>query len=241
MDLSIVVTSYNYEKYLKSSIESCLDQETSYLYEIIIIDDGSTDSSKTILKNYSSTCKIIMLQNSGVEVAANLGVRKSIAPYFVRLDADDCFNKNFIEESMKCIVSQGVDFVYPNYSSIDQDNRNLNNSNLPEFCIKEIGERGDFLATGTIFNKKSFIEVGGYREEVKNCGLENYEVILKMLQTGKVGKLIKDNLFQYRIHSNNMSSTRRDSIISYGNEIAQRLKLKKYKTNKNHPYGLQLS
>ena len=83
MDVSIVITSYNYEKYIEESIESCLNQVTSCNYEVIIVDDGSTDRTSEILRKYSPYCTIIYNKNAGVEVASNIGIRRTKSKYFI--------------------------------------------------------------------------------------------------------------------------------------------------------------
>ena len=97
MDASIIITSYNYDTYLQQSIQSCLNQETKFQYEVIVVDDGSVDSSRKILKKYSSKCKVIFLDNLGVEKASNIGISQAISPYFVRVDADDYLKKDFLD------------------------------------------------------------------------------------------------------------------------------------------------
>ena len=96
------------------------------------------------------------------------------------------------------------------------------------------------MASGTIYPNKIIEKVGGYETNVKNCGLENYELILKTIDHGFKGFLIKKPLLFYRRHGKNMSEQKRKLIIEYGNYIAKNFKLKKYQTNEYHPYGLVL-
>jgi len=89
MDASIIITSFNYENYIEKCIESCINQNTTYQYEVILIDDGSTDSTHKIIEKYSDKINIVKQNNSGLESAANKGISRSCADYFVRVDADD--------------------------------------------------------------------------------------------------------------------------------------------------------
>jgi len=138
------------------------------------------------------------------------------------------------------IKSCDVAFVYPNYQKIDSKNKVFESIELPEFDPNEILKRGDFLATGTLYNRSIITSVGCYNENKKNCGLENYELMLTLLMNNHKGKLIKSVLFSYRFHNNNMSKTKRESIIKYGQLLATKFGLDKYQSNKNHPYGLVL-
>lgn len=102
--VSVIIPVYNAAKYLRESIESVLCQTYSDL-EIIIVNDGSTDSSLEIAENYQndSRVKIISSKNKGAAAARNIGIRNSNGAYFQFLDADDILPSNKIEEQMKVL------------------------------------------------------------------------------------------------------------------------------------------
>tara|TARA_Y100000741_G_C18135399_1_gene510874 strand:- start:104 stop:826 length:723 start_codon:yes stop_codon:yes gene_type:complete len=238
MDVSIIITSFNYEDFIEESIESCLKQKTQYEYEIIIVDDGSTDNTRNILKKYENECNVLLIDNSGVEAASNYAFKFVRSPYFLRLDADDSLKPFLVEKLFNAINGSNYDFVYSNYDNIDKDSLKIRSVSLPKFCKNEIFERGDFLATGTLFDSRLFKKYSGYNDQTKNCGLENYEFILQAINDGSKGMLIEDNLFNYRIHQSNLSSKKRSSLIEYGKVLFQSKRYGNYSTNINHPYGL---
>tara|TARA_B100000780_G_scaffold133280_1_gene93516 strand:+ start:313 stop:1035 length:723 start_codon:yes stop_codon:yes gene_type:complete len=240
MDVSIIITSFNYDKFIEESIKSCLNQETDCEFEIIVVDDGSDDNTKSILSKYSDLCNIFCIDNSGVEVASNLGIKNAKSNYFIRLDADDSIKKNLVETLFNHIEKKQSAFAYSNYDSIDEAGRVISSVFLPKYNENEIFNRGDFLASGTIVNKDIFYKIGGYNEQHKNCGLENYELILKLINKGFNGSFIEDNLFNYRIHSSNMSLSRRSSLIEYGKIIFKSKGYGEFKTNEFHPFGLKI-
>lgn len=240
MDVSIIVTAFNYERYITECIESCLNQKTNFDYEIIIVDDGSMDNTREIASKYSKYCRLFFIENSGVEAASNFGIRRSNAPYFIRLDADDSLKTNILEILLTSIKTSNAKFAYANYNHIDENSLVIKEFKLPAFNIDEIFSRGDFLASGTIVCKKMFFELGCYNEQYKNCGLENYEFILKALRKGFQGALVDENLFNYRVHSSNLSLKRRDSLIEYGQNLFKREGYGEFTTNEFHPYGLTL-
>ena len=63
MDVSIIITSFNYDRFIEESIISCLNQETDCSFEVIVVDDGSNDNTKNILSKYADLCKILFIQN----------------------------------------------------------------------------------------------------------------------------------------------------------------------------------
>ena len=100
--ITIYITNHNYGKYLSKSINSVLKQTYSN-YELIIIDDGSTDNSKNIIKKYQNlkNIKIIFQKNKGLLVSNNIALKLSNGDYITRLDADDWLDENFIKNPNK--------------------------------------------------------------------------------------------------------------------------------------------
>ena len=235
MFFSIIITTYNYEKYIRESIESALNQDFSGEYEIIVVDDHSTDNTLSILDDYDSIIRINNKENLSLEVSANKGIGRANGKYIVRLDADDYLECNFLSEMFKHIENENT-FYYGDYTSVSADSLHLSKVNLIDFDKDEVGCRGDFLATGTVYSKKMLVELGLYSEEIKNSGLENYQLILELISNGFTGKHIKKNLFFYRRHGGNLSVEKFDSIVDYGCELVKRYELDFYAINQYHPY-----
>jgi glycosyltransferase involved in cell wall biosynthesis len=236
---SIIITTYNYGKYVDECVLSCLNQDILTDFEVIVVDDGSTDDTKEKLEKYKNTpLRIFINENEGIEGASNFGIQQALGKYIVRVDADDKLGNDFLYKMSKRIVNDKVHFYYSNYAIIDSDSNIVEEITLPPFDKNEIFSRGDFLATGTVYTKQALFNVGLYSKRVRNCGLENYELILKMLQNNYSGELVEDSLFYYRRHASNLSETRRVNIIEYGNGLFKEMDLGKYTTNSNHPYKL---
>jgi glycosyltransferase involved in cell wall biosynthesis len=242
MDVSIVITTYNYAVYLEECIQSCLSQVDSNLqFEIIVINDGSTDDSEEILGNIkNSKLRKFEIKNVGIEKASNYGFNKARGKYIVRVDADDRLSPNYLYV-MQSYLDDDVGYFYPDYEVIDENGKEIEKIKLPSFDEEEILRRGDFLATGTLYNASVLSKLNYYSVITKNCGLENYELILRMIKSDIKGKHIPSSLFGYRRHSLNISIEKKEVIEQYGKKLFSRMNLGVYTTNKFHPYKFRIS
>lgn len=238
IDISIIITTFNYGEYICECIRSCLIQKENNLrVEIIIIDDGSIDNTEELINEFFETqVKYFKINNSGIEKASNYGFQLSKGKYFVRVDADDKLSFNFLYEVSK-YLNNNYDFIYSNYSKIDKNGNFMKEIILPPFSKSEIFQRGDFLASGTLYKSSLLKKYGGYNTKTKNCGLENYEFIIKLISLGYVGFRIPKLLFFYRIHGKNLSSSKIIKIGEYGQNIFNKYNLGKYTKNQFHPYA----
>ena len=100
MDISVIVTNYNYGKLIRRCIRSLLNQNlSSKNYEIIIVDDASTDNSLEAIKNFSSYENIKIIKNDknlGVGASSQIGLENSRGKFFIRVDADDFVQPPFL-------------------------------------------------------------------------------------------------------------------------------------------------
>lgn len=118
IEVSIIVPVYNAEKYIGSCLDNILGQATNIKYEIICIDDGSTDKSWSILQQYEHipNVTIIHQQNQGVSAARNVGIEVSKGKYICFVDNDDYIHSDFLNLMVKKIEETDSDIVKGNYS-----------------------------------------------------------------------------------------------------------------------------
>ncbi len=111
--VSIIVPVYNVEKYLVECLDSLLGQ-TMQNFEIICIDDGSTDRSADILRRYASQDRritVLTQENAGVSAARNAGIKRAQGDYLYFMDSDDVLSKNALETLWNCIEATCADLV----------------------------------------------------------------------------------------------------------------------------------
>ena len=117
LDLSIVIPVFNSAAFLNECIDSVLAQQTRYRYEVIAVDDGSSDGSLEILQRYESLGRVRLVRqdNSGTAKARNNGINHSHAKYIMFVDSDDFVEASIIEELLDEAYTTGNDIVACGY------------------------------------------------------------------------------------------------------------------------------
>lgn len=108
--ISVIVPVYNVEKYLKKCLESIINQSYKNL-EIILVNDGSTDSSLEICKSFTNDSRVVLIdkENEGLSSARQKGIESANGQFFCTIDSDDYLEKNYIEKMYKKIKSDAAD------------------------------------------------------------------------------------------------------------------------------------
>jgi len=208
-EVSIIVTSYNYSFWLHRCIRSLLNQiyVTPDHYEIIIIDDGSTDNSLQIAKSYEdkfSNIKVLNNQfNRGLAYASNKGIEESVGRYIVRVDADDFVAREFV------II--GILFLHKNmmykaaacdYYIVDENEQLLERVN---YFDKEI-------ACGVFFRREYIYEFGLYDIGFKLR--EGHDLMSRFKEKYLVGR-IEFPLYKYQKHEKNRTKVLESEVKLY--------------------------
>lgn len=116
--ISVVIPSYNYGRYLAQAIDSVLGQTYPYL-EVIVVDDGSTDDSLSLLQSYREHIRWFQNQNGGVSAARNRGIRESRGELIAFLDADDAWFPEKLARQVELMKDPQVGMVYCGLQLID--------------------------------------------------------------------------------------------------------------------------
>ena len=124
IDASVIVPCYNAERFLPECIESLAGQKTQYSYEVILVDDGSTDGTKELVDEAAEQFSVIRgihQENQGSGAARNQGMRNARGEYLLFVDADDKPSSNYIEELVGCVKSSGADMGICSYYSFHEN------------------------------------------------------------------------------------------------------------------------
>jgi glycosyltransferase involved in cell wall biosynthesis len=209
--VTVYITNFNYGKFIKQAIESVLMQ-TEQSFELIIIDDGSTDNSKEIIEKYKDlkNIRIVYQKNKGLNVTNNIALRAARGKYIVRLDADDYFSPNALELLLEKLESDSMlGMVFPDYFLVDTQGEVLERQKRHDFD-NEV-KLFDQAAHGacTMIRVQFLREIGGYDESF-SCQ-DGYELWVKFTSKFKVSN-INEPLFYYRKHGKNLTSNE-DKIL----------------------------
>lgn len=196
--VSVIVTCYNYGAYL-NQVLTCLKAQSWRNFEIILIDDGSTDPETiaridALKKLQQPNLKVIQQSNQGVIAARNNAIAIAQGKYILPLDADDTIDKLFLE---KCLLflenSPEYFFVYTWTHSTGADDFIWETKNSSPVYLLEENRMGY-----AVFRKTSFNQVGGYNP-VMAGGYEDWELCVNLVAHGYVGRVIREPLYHYYI------------------------------------------
>jgi len=123
--VSVVIPAYNVAPYIKQAIESVLSQDCSD-YEIIVVDDGSTDDTPAIAQQFGNSIRYIRQTNQGLSAARNTGIKTATGKFISLLDSDDLYETSFLATLIKILDNNSaIDAVYCSARTVDQNNQSL--------------------------------------------------------------------------------------------------------------------
>lgn len=132
--VSIITPSYNSSQYIRRTIDSIRSQ-TYQNWELIIIDDCSTDSSREVIQHYvdqDSRIKLICLEeNSGAAVARNTGIKHAIGRFIAFLDSDDTWHPEKLEKQLHFMLKNDYAFTYSQYHQVNENGDLVGELNFP--------------------------------------------------------------------------------------------------------------
>jgi glycosyltransferase involved in cell wall biosynthesis len=216
MKVSVVIPVHNGEKYLAQAIESVLAQ-TYRDFELLIVDDGSTDGSRAVMDRYArcdDRIRVLSQANRGVSVAGNLGFEKARGEWVARLDADDIFLPDKLQSQIAFIRRHpDVRILGTLGYFINRTGRviGLVNSDGP-FTRAEFdrmagrGEPVFFVHSSTMMHRETVLAVGGYREQFVQA--EDVDLWLRMAEKGHLLLKMPEPLLLYRLHGESLTMKR---------------------------------
>jgi teichuronic acid biosynthesis glycosyltransferase TuaG len=232
INLSVIIPVFNRDLFIEQCVNSVLNQNIQGCsYEVIVVDDGSTDDTAKVLSKFKDKIKYIRIVNSGrPAVPRNAGLKIAKGELVAFQDSDDIWLENKLRDQLKDFRKSNV-LAYANASIVDENNqkigRNLiKNSQAHSGMVFKYLLKENFVSTLTVIaNKKILLNLGGFNESKDY--LEDYDMWLRMSLKGKFIYTPK-TLARYRIHKSNISS---------GSEIKDLKNIYKIMNNLNSQVG----
>jgi len=193
--VSLVIPCYNQGEYLAECLESVI-QQTYSDWICIIVNDGSTDNTEEVIKEFShrdSRIHSLSQNNLGLAAARNNGIRSCNSEFIVPLDSDDRLGLKYIENTVNALTTnKDLKVVYTDCQLFGAVNQKLW---LPDYSYKLLLQRNLITATAA-YRREDYEISSGYDETIK--GWEDWDFWLSLLDKGSQVKKIEDVLFFYR-------------------------------------------
>lgn len=211
--ISIIIPSYNRAEFLKEAIQSVLDQDyfscdsEASLFELLVIDDGSTDQTKTVVDSFSSPIVYRYQDHKGVSAARNLGIELSRGDYVAFLDSDDLWKKDKINVQMSLMNSLPQtrvcyteeiwirNMVFVNPKKKHQKYSGWIFEKVLPLCLLSL--------SSTLFHRSVFKEVGIFDENLPVC--EDYDLGIRVALRYPIHLITKPLIIKRGGHSDQLS------------------------------------
>ncbi len=241
---TIIIAVYNGEKTIKKAIQSIIDQ-TYAAYEIIIVDDGSTDNTKNVIAPFTDKVHYIYQQNTGVAVARNKAVATAQGEWLCFLDADDWYYPDRLQWHVDLIMQNPeLDFLTGNFDYIDEQGtvirQSMQSTPAGQKLLQTAGNSGSIIMQGDLINdfiaqhfgdthtlslpRATFNQLGGYPEGVAVC--EDVHFLIRLCATSNKIGVITQPMAAYLIHSE--SATRSNPLRAQLQSVSSLVSLKNH-------------
>jgi glycosyltransferase involved in cell wall biosynthesis len=212
--VSVIVPTYNHREYIGQSIESVL-QQTEQNHEVIVVNDGSTDDTESIVKTYMNRypgkVRYLYKKNGGVASALNAGMNQATGEFLAWLSADDVFYRRKLEEQLQQLeMSPGAGLCYTDFHVIDGSGNVLSEVRSPSYpsrleSLRALIYKPYINGSTVIFRRECVDKVGDFDEDMNlTADTDMWRRILLHYDA----KRVEEILVGYRWHRSNNSHNR---------------------------------
>ncbi len=214
MILSILIAAYNVEQFIEKCVLSCYNEKLSSLYEIIVVNDGSTDNTETIvetLKQKVPNLKLVSQRNSGLGAARNTGLDHAEGKYVWMIDGDDFLTENAVETVLS-ELSSGLDVYAYNFNITDENGVVLSqkyNAGFPEEVMtgsEYYAQNFDSSYTAQFIFRRELFTVNNIRF-IDRINMQDSEILPRLLYYTKKMKYNDSPVYNYVQHAGSFTNT----------------------------------
>ena len=195
MKVSVIVATHNCEQYLGRAIRSLIDQSFPKAdFEILVVDDGSTDHTPRVLESFGDWIKVVTLPaQKGLPAACNVGLSQALGRYTIRVDADDYVHEDLLRiEYLYMTLNHDYDAVACDYFLVDENEKRIARCNAET----------DPIGCGIMYKKDNLVAIGLYDENFRI--LSDDDLRIRYLQNFNIRR-IELPLYRYRRHESNIT------------------------------------
>ena len=204
--VSVIIPSYNSARYVVVAVESVLAQ-TYRDFEILVIDDGSTDDTKEVLKKYGQSICYLYKPNGGVSNARNYGIEKARGKYVAFLDADDVWMPEKLNKQVALLESNtDVGLSYTSAIKVDENLETKSYIEAKEYddaCEGLLLEMNILILSSSIARRDIVLQTNGFDSQFSTCADKDFWLRLSLLTKFAP---VKEHLVKYRDVTGSMSS-----------------------------------
>jgi glycosyltransferase involved in cell wall biosynthesis len=196
--VSIVIPAYNHARFLARAVDSVLAQTYPDL-ELIVLDDGSTDDTRAVLKSYGARLRWESQSNMGQAATLNKGWSMAAGVLLGYLSADDALLPDAVRQAVECLERhRDAVMVYPDFYQVDEEENRLRAVRTPEFSYADMLCKGICApGPGALFRRSAFARAGGWDPALRR--IPDFEFWLRLGLQGRFQR-VPEVLAAYRVH-----------------------------------------
>jgi len=212
--LSVIIPAYNAENYIKESVDSAITQTYKNI-EIIVVNDGSTDSTPNILNQYGKKIRVIHQSNRGRSAANNTGILKANGEWIAFLDADDTWLENKVSNQMEACRNYSISHSDSICVGEKLEKEIIRSTISPLHSGKVLKKLlvENFITKSTVMVKREVLQKYGGFDESYECVID-WPLWLKICYDNELGYLSKA-LVRYRVHPESVSMKCRRTLPAH--------------------------
>ncbi len=203
--VSAVIPAYNAAGHLPAAIESVLTQ-TYAPVEVLVVDDGSSDDTPTVVSSFGERVRYVRQANQGVSVARNRGIAEAHGEFVALLDADDEWLPRKLESQIRRMIETSATACFTDVLLVDERSSRdrISRCRLESDLVLGLLLYSCIVGppSGLVARRGVFLEVGGFDPRFSQCA--DWDMWIRLAEKGRI-EVVPEPLVRYRMHSTNMS------------------------------------
>jgi glycosyltransferase involved in cell wall biosynthesis len=227
LKVSVVIPTYNDADTLAEAVESALAQNFEHEFEVIVVNDGSTDATRTVLEKFGDQIRVIDQDRRGVSGARNVGIQAAAGEYIALLDADDSWMEHKLARTVALLDGNPVSSAVFSDAQIAQEPGRLLPPNYVDARFAHSPTLDEMLnpkswpilPSATVIRRRTLLEIGGFPEEfaAHDYGCEDTLAFLLIRERGEI-IFVPDKLVRYRMPDWEVKLTKRFGPLHFNGD-----------------------